>query len=186
MSSPPRICVYCGSKAGHHQAYARVASALGAALAQRGLGLVYGGGNIGLMGQLADAALAGGTEVIGVIPQLLDDRELAHRGLTELIVVEDMHQRKTIMAQRAHAFIVLPGGYGTLEELFEITAWSQLGFHRKPVGLLNIEGYFDHLIAFLDHAVREQFLQPHHRALLRVETDVDTLIEYLLTDVGNI
>ena len=183
MLPTPSICVYCGSKTGLHKTYGQVAADLGSCIAQRGLGLVYGGSNVGLMGLLADAALAGNTEVIGVIPQNLDAKELAHRGLTELIVVENMHQRKSIMAQRAQAFIALPGGYGTLEELFEAIAWSQLGIHHKPLGLLNTRGYFDHLIAFLDHAVREQFLQPHHRALLCVEQDVDALVDTLLANL---
>ncbi len=180
MSESRRICVYCGSKTGVDQVYTAAALALGAALARRGLGLVYGGGNVGLMGLLADAVLAGGGQVVGVIPQALADRELAHLKLTELRVVDDMHQRKALMAEQAHAFIALPGGYGTLEELFEALAWAQLGFHPKPVGLLNTAGYFDHLLAFLDHAVGQQFLQLRHRQLLRVGIEAEALVETLL------
>jgi len=175
--------VYCGSKTGTHQEYQEAAASLGAALGKRGLGLVYGGGNIGLMAALADAALAHGANVIGVIPRSLEKKELGHCGLDELIVVADMHQRKAIMAERAHAFVVLPGGYGTLEELFEAVAWAQLGLHQKPVALLNTRGYFDHLIAFLDHAVDEAFLRPHHRPLVRVEGEVDPLVDGLLLDL---
>jgi len=172
--------VYCGSQVGGNQAYVSQAIRLGAALATRGLGLVYGGGNIGLMGCLADAVLANGGEVIGVIPRALEQKELAHRGVTELIVVADMHARKSAMAERADAFVAMPGGFGTLEELFEATAWAQLGIHPKPVGLLNCEGYFDHLIAFLDHAVREQFLRPQHRDLLQADPDPAALLTSLL------
>jgi len=175
----PKICVYCGSQAGLHPAYRESAVELGTALGQRGLGLVYGGGNVGLMGLLADAALAHGAEVIGVIPRALEERELGHQSLHELIVVDDMHQRKATMAARAQAFVALPGGYGTLEELFEAVAWAQLDFHRKPVALLNTRGYFDHLLAFLDHAVEQDFLRPHHRPLLRVETQIPRLLDVL-------
>jgi len=174
-----RVCVYCGSKTGSDKAYAAQAVSLGTALAGRGLGLVYGGGNVGLMGCLADAVLDAGGEVTGVIPRALEQQELAHRGLNELIVVDDMHARKSTMAARADAFVAMPGGYGTLEELFEVAAWAQLGIHPKPVGLLNCGGYFDHLIAFLDHAVNEEFLRPQHRALLHAETDPETLIATL-------
>ena len=180
MSEARRVCVYCGSKTGAGPVYTAAAASLGAALAKRGLGLVYGGGNVGLMGLLADAVLAGGGQVIGVIPQALVDRELAHLKLSELHVVEDMHQRKALMAAKAHAFIALPGGYGTLEELFEALAWSQLGFHPKPVGLLNTAGYFDHLLAFLDHAVGEEFLQGRHRRLLQVGAEAEALVDTLL------
>ena len=174
------ICVYCGSKTGIHPDYQKAATALGTALGERGLGLVYGGGNIGLMGLLADAALAHGARVVGVIPHPLEQKELAHRSLHELIVVDDMHQRKATMAARAHAFVALPGGYGTLEELFEAVAWTQLDFHRKPVALFNTRGYFDHLLAFLDHAVDEEFLRPHHRSLICVEGEVDVLLDGLM------
>jgi uncharacterized protein (TIGR00730 family) len=137
--------------------------------------LVYGGGHVGLMGVVADACLAAGGRAVGVIVQNLVDRELAHQGLTELIVVETMHQRKAIMAERAHAFVALPGGYGTGDELFEILTWAQLGFHARPIGLLNTTGYFDPLLGWLDHMVREDFLRPKHRDLLLVDDDVERL-----------
>ncbi len=178
-TQPYAVCVYCGSKSGANDAYRRDAEILGRALVKRGLGLVYGGGNAGLMGALANAVLAGGGQALGVIPSALEERELAHRGLTELVVVEDMHARKALMAARSQAFIALPGGYGTLEELFEAVAWSQLGIHGKPVGLLNSGGYYDHLVAFLDHAVERQFLRPHHRALLTVSHDPERLLDKL-------
>ena len=170
------ICVYCGSKSGADGKYVRTAETLGRAIALHGMRLVYGGGNVGLMGSLADAVLAGGGGVTGVIPAALRDRELAHTDLDELIVVEDMHERKATMAARADAFVALPGGYGTLEELFEAVAWVQLGFHQKPVSLLNSHGYFDHLLAFLDHAMDEELLRPPHRALLQIESDPLELI----------
>lgn len=174
------ICVYCGSKSGANKKYVHAAEALGRAIARHGMRLVYGGGNVGLMGSLADAVLAGGGGVTGVIPAALRDRELAHTDLGELIVVEDMHERKATMAARADAFVALPGGYGTLEELFEAVAWAQLGFHQKPVSLLNSHGYFDHLIAFLDHAMDVELLRPQHRALLQIESDPDELIAVLV------
>jgi uncharacterized protein (TIGR00730 family) len=148
-------------------------------LVRRGLGLVYGGARVGVMGALADAALEAGGRVVGVIPQALAHREVAHEGLTELIVTESMHARKTIMAQRADAFVALPGGIGTLEEIFEIWTWTQLGLHDKPCGLLDVEGYFDALVRFLDHAVAEQYLQPAHRAILAIDRDPDRLLDAL-------
>lgn len=174
-----RVCVYCGSSSGRGDGYRSLARAMGNALADRGLGLVYGGASIGLMGELADAALAGGTEVMGVIPSVVQDREVAHAGLTQLICVNTMHERKTLMAERADAFVAMPGGLGTLEELFEILTWAQLSMHDKPVGLLNGEGYFDGLVAFLDHCVAEELIQPRHRALLRVASDPATLLDQL-------
>ena len=182
-----KICVYCGSKvgkAGANSTYVRHAIALGKAIAQRGFGLVYGGGNVGLMGQVADAVMAAGEQVVGVIPRALAERELAHQDLTELIIVEDMHERKAIMAQRSVAFVALPGGYGTLEELFEVTAWAQLGFHQKPIALLNTDGYFDHLLAFLNHATDEGFLKKQHRGLLYVESDPATLADVLVSNLS--
>ncbi len=179
MAPAQRICVYCGSKKGDSPAHAALATALGTAIARRGLGLVFGGGHVGLMGVLANAALAGGAEVIGVIPADLQERELAHDRLSQLVVVADMHQRKAAMAQQADAFVALPGGYGTLEELFEMLSWSQLGFHAKPVGLLDDSAYFHHLLAFLDIAVEQQFLRPQHRALLLAERDPETLLDLL-------
>ena len=179
MRPAARLCVYCGSKTGNDPIYGQTATALGRALARRGLGLVYGGGSIGLMGLLADAALSGGAEVIGVIPHRLNQLEFGHQGLNELIVVQNMHERKARMAQHAQAFLALPGGYGTLEELFEALAWSQLGLHRKPVGLLNLRGYFDQLVAFLDRAVGQGFLSPRHRELVRVDQDLESLLDEL-------
>ncbi|MEE2656950.1 MAG: TIGR00730 family Rossman fold protein [Candidatus Latescibacterota bacterium] len=175
-----RICVYCGSKVGINGSYAEAATALGRSLARRSCRLVYGGGSVGLMGRIADVVLKGGGEVLGVIPRDLWQRELGHRGLTELVVVDDMHERKAFMAESAEAFVALPGAYGTLEELFEVIAWAQLEIHNKPVGLLNTNGYFDHLLSFLDHSVQEGFLREHHRDLLRVETDAEALVDDLL------
>ena len=175
-----RICVYCGSKPGAGGAYSQEARALGAGIARRGMGMVYGGGNCGLMGLVADAVMAAGGDVVGVIPRGMNDRELAHTGLAELIVVDGMHERKAIMAARSHAFVALPGGYGTMEELFEAAAWAQLEIHDKPIGLLNTAGYFDHLLAFLDHAVSEEFLRPRHRDLLHVESEPGALLAALV------
>ena len=175
------ICVFCGSRSGGPAVYADAAKHLGALLAARGLGLVYGAGHIGLMGIIADAVLNAGGRVVGVIPQDLVDRELAHKALTELIVVDTMHQRKALMAERADAFLALPGGYGTLDETFEILTWAQLGHHGKPVGLLNVAGFFDGLLAWLDHAVREGFIKPKHRDLLLVDDDAGRLLEELTT-----
>jgi uncharacterized protein (TIGR00730 family) len=173
------VCVFCGSQGGKPAVYADAARKLGTLLAGRGLGLVYGAGHVGLMGILADAALAKGGRVVGVIPQDLVDRELAHTGLTELIVVDTMHQRKALMAERSDAFIALPGGYGTLDETFEILTWAQLGYHNKPVGLLNVAGYFDGLLAWLDHAGHEGFLRSKHRDLLTVDVDAERLLDRL-------
>ena len=170
------ICVYCGSKSGRGEVYYREAKLLGIAIALKGYGLIFGGGNVGLMGAVAEGTLEAGGSATGVIPHALAKRDLAHRELHELIVVKDMHERKAIMAQRADAFVALPGGYGTLEELFEVIAWLQLGFHTKPIGLLNTEGYYDDLIAFLDNAVQCQFLYIEHRSLLNVESKADELV----------
>jgi len=170
------ICVYCGSSPGRQQVYAEAARALGRALLARGLGLVYGGASIGLMGVLADTVLAGGGRVVGVIPQALARREVAHAGLTELIVTASMHERKTRMAELSDGFIALPGGIGTFEELFEIWTWAQLGIHHKPVGLLNVAGYFDALLSFLDHATQEQFLKASQRQLLLAECEAPALL----------
>jgi uncharacterized protein (TIGR00730 family) len=152
---------------------------VGRLVAERRLGLVFGGGHVGLMGVLADAALAAGGEVIGVIPQMLVDRELAHPGLTELRIVRSMHERKALMAELADAFLALPGGLGTFEELCEVLTWAQLGLHHKPCGCLNVCGYFDPLAALLDRAVAEGFLQPSHRLLLKIEADPQTLLATL-------
>jgi len=172
-----RVCVYAGSNPGSDPAYADAARALAALLAERGIGLVYGGGNVGLMGVIADTALAAGGEVIGVMPQALIDREIGHRGITELRVVGSMHERKAQMAELSDAFVALPGGIGTLEELIEVYTWSQLGLHRKPCGVLNVLGYYDHLAAFLDRAVSAGFLRPQHRAVLSVAGDPAELLD---------
>jgi uncharacterized protein (TIGR00730 family) len=173
------VCVFCGSLAGNRDEYAEAARGMGKAIASRGLELVYGAGHIGLMGILADAALEAGGQVIGVIPQALVDRELAHRGLTELVIVETMHQRKARMADRSDAFVALPGGYGTLDETFEILTWAQLGLHTKPVGMLNVGGFFDPLLAWMDRAVAEGFLRTQHRHLLCVHEEPAALLDAL-------
>ena len=171
-----RICVYCGSNFGSDPAFRTAAETVGRTCAQRGLGIVYGGGSVGLMGTVADAALAAGGEVIGVIPRKLIELEKEHRGLTELIEVETMHERKKIMMDRADGFIALPGGFGTMEELFEVAAWLQLGYHRKPVGVLNVGGYFDPLLTLLDTMEHGGLLKPQHRALMLVDHDLDALL----------
>jgi uncharacterized protein (TIGR00730 family) len=174
-----RICVFCGSSPGARPAYAEAAAELGRLLVADGVGLVYGGGHVGLMGVLADSVLAEGGEAVGVIPQALVDREIGHTGLTELRVVGSMHERKALMAELADAFVALPGGLGTLEELFEVYTWSQLGLHRKPCALLDVDGYYSGITDFLAHAVRERFLSEEHRALLVVERDPRALLERL-------
>lgn len=175
----PRVCVFAGSSVGVRPSYRAAAEALGSAIAARGWGLVYGGGGIGLMGVVADAALAGGGEVIGVIPNALDTHEVAHRGLTSLRVVADMHTRKASMADLADGFVALPGGLGTFDELFEIVTWAQLGFHAKPIGLLDVDGYFAPLRALVEHAVAEGFVAPRYRALLDVDSDPIALLDRL-------
>lgn len=172
-----RICVYSGSSAGIRNDYADAARDLGCALAGRGIGLVYGGAHVGLMGAVADAALDAGGEVIGVIPQSLVDKEVAHRGLPDLRIVHSMHERKALMADLADGFIALPGGWGTLEELFETVTWAQLGLHQKPCGLLNVSGYFDGLLTFVEHAVREGFLRQAHADALLVADSPSALLE---------
>ena len=171
-----RVCVYAGSNPGNDPAYAEAARELAALLAERGIGLVYGGGKVGLMGVIADAAMDAGGEVIGVMPQALIDREIGHVGLTELKVVDSMHERKALMAELADAFVALPGGIGTLEELIEVYTWSQLGLHDKACGVLNVNGYYDALAAFLDHAVDAGFLRPQHRAVLAVASEPADLL----------
>ncbi len=165
------VCVFCASSSGTRPAYIEAANALGAVLAARGFGLVYGGGSVGLMGAVADAALAAGAPAIGVLPAVLKEREIAHPGLTELHYVESMHERKAMMAGRADAFIALPGGFGTLDEFIEILTWAQLGIHAKPCVLVNTQGYFDGLLRFMDHAVAEGFVQTQHRAKVQVAAD---------------
>jgi uncharacterized protein (TIGR00730 family) len=174
-----RICVYAGSSAGARPEYAAAARELGTRLAQAGLAVVYGGGNIGLMGVLADAALAAGGEVIGVITHGLADKELAHGGATEMHRVGTMHERKWRMAESSDAFLALPGGFGTLEEFFEALTWLQLGLHRKPVGLLNVAGFYDPLLAVLEQMEAERFVRPEHRALVLVESDPGNLLTRL-------
>jgi uncharacterized protein (TIGR00730 family) len=176
----PRICVFCGSSRGVGEIYAESARDFGSALVRRGLELVFGGGHVGLMGVLADAVLASGGRAIGVIPRALVEKELAHQRLTELHVVETMHQRKALMADGAGCFTALPGGFGTADELFEILTWAQLGLHARPVGLLNVGGYFDPLLGWLDHMVRERFLPAEHRDRLLVSGDPDVLLDALL------
>ena len=170
------LCVFCGSAAGSREDYAIAARNLGRLLAERGIRLVYGGGNVGLMGVLADGAIARGGEVIGVIPQSLVDRELAHRGVSELRVVRSMHERKALMADLSDAFIALPGGYGTIEEFCEVLTWAQLGLHRKPFGLLNVKRFYDPFIAQINHAVEMKFIDPASWELLMVDENVDELL----------
>lgn len=170
------VCVYCGSSAGDRPEYVDAARALGRALAQRGIELIYGGAQVGLMGHVANAALEHGGRVIGVIPQMLVRKEIAHAGLTALHVTASMHERKQKMADLSEGFIALPGGIGTFEELFEIWTWGQLGLHRRPCGLLNVAGYYDDLVRFLDHATASGFIRAEQRAMLSVERDVDALL----------
>jgi len=172
-----RVCVYCGSSPGGSPSYRRAATWLADVLYAEGYALVYGGASKGLMGVLADRMLSNGGEVIGVIPKQLQEKEIAHRGLTELHVVESMHERKSMMTVLSDAFIAMPGGTGTLEEIIETMTWGQLRFHEKPFGLLNVDGYFDSLLSFLDHAMAQQFLRPPHREMLQV---ADTPEELLL------
>ncbi len=174
-----RVCVYCGSNVGARPAYARAAVSLGEALAARGLELVFGGGRVGLMGVLADAVLAAGGRAVGVIPEALVARDVAHRGLSELKVVASMHERKAIMAELSDAFVALPGGLGTLEELAEAATWTQLDLHRKACGLLNVEGYYDALLAQLDRAVADRFVRPAHRAIIVADADPVALLDRL-------
>jgi uncharacterized protein (TIGR00730 family) len=178
-----RVCVFTGSSPGARSAYRDAAVSLGGLLAARGIGLVYGGAKVGLMGALADAALAAGGEVIGVIPRALMDREVGHTGLSELRIVASMHQRKQTMADLADGFIAMPGGMGTVEELTEILTWAQLGMHRKPAGVLNVQGYFEKFLAFLDHAVAERFLARGNRDMILVAdtgaTLLDAMAEYV-------
>ena len=178
---PLSICVYCGSRDGDRPAFAAAARAVGAEIGRRGWQLVYGGGRSGLMGRVADAALAAGARVIGVIPASLMQREVGHTGLTELHVVDTMHQRKLMLAERSDAFIALPGGIGTLEELFETWSWRQLGYHDKPIGLLNVEGCYDRLLAFLDQTAGRGFMTEAQRALLDVDDDAGGLLDRLAT-----
>ncbi len=183
MDGISSLCVYCGSSNGRLDGYAEAGRALARTMVERGIRLVYGGAGIGIMGTLANEVLRLGGEAVGVIPQALMRKEVAHDGLSELHVTPSMHARKTLMAELADGFIALPGGIGTFEELFEIWTWGQLGFHRKPCGLLNVHGYYDALIAFLDHAASEQFVRPQHREMLMVANDAPTLLDRFATYV---
>jgi uncharacterized protein (TIGR00730 family) len=181
-----RLCVFCGASEGNHPAYRETAESVGRLLGRRGIGLVYGGGNVGLMGAMASACLAAGGRVTGIIPQMLVDREVAHNGLTELEVVNSMHERKARMADLADAFMTLPGGFGTWEECFEILTWSQLGIQRKPCALLNVNGYYDPLLAMADGAVAAGFLRGGFRELLMSDTDAERLLDRLtLLSISN-
>ena len=177
MNPLKSICVYCGSSTGRLEAYASSAKALAESLVNRNIQLVYGGASVGVMGMVADHVLMLGGQAIGVIPKALADKEVMHKNLTELHVTQSMHERKMLMAELSDGFIALPGGIGTLEELFEIWTWAQLGFHQKPCGLLNVEGYYDSLIQFLDHMLTEQFVKEHHRSMLIVEVHPEKLLD---------
>ncbi|MBV6323216.1 TIGR00730 family Rossman fold protein [Duganella violaceipulchra] len=173
------ICVYCGANAGVSPAYAEAARALGRALVADNLSLVYGGGNVGLMGIIADEVLRMGGEVTGVIPTALVEREVGHTGLTRQFIVKDMHERKAMMAELADGFIAMPGGMGTLEELFEMLTWSQLGIHAKPIGLLNVDGFYDGLTGFIQHASAQGFIRPQHAALMMSASEPQALLQLL-------
>ena len=173
----PRLCIFCGSSTGHRSAYTEAAQDMGRALVQRGLGLVYGGGRVGLMGVVAETVLAGGGEVIGVIPHAFVEREVAHHGVADLRIVRTMHERKALMAELSDGFIALPGGYGTLDEFCEIITWAQLGIHRKPCALLNVLGYFDPFLAQLDRATQDGFVQPSMRALVLSHSQPEPLLD---------
>ncbi len=172
-----RICVYCGSRPGNRPEYVETARRLGALLVERGIGLVYGGASVGIMGAVADAVLKGGGEVIGVIPHGLVQKEIAHDHLTDLRIVENMHERKALMADLSDAMVALPGGYGTFEEVFEAITWSQLGIHRKAIGLLNVGGFYDGLLALVDHAIAEGFVPTEHRGLIVEATEPEVLLD---------
>lgn len=177
MNQIKRLCVYCGSSMGRSESYAQSAKALADSLVSHNIALVYGGASIGIMGTLADQVLQSGGQVVGVIPKALAHKEVMHQGLTELHITQSMHDRKMLMADLSDGFIALPGGIGTLEELFEIWTWAQLGFHQKPCGLLNVDGYFNALIEFLNHVQTEQFVKPHHHDLLIVESEPNPLLD---------
>lgn len=179
------VCVYCGSRLGRKPAYQALASALGTAIGRRGWQLVYGGGRVGLMGVVAEATLAAGGRVVGVIPSSLMKPEVSHAGLTELHVVDTMHQRKQMMAERSDAFIAMPGGIGTFEELFEVWTWRHLGYHDRPLGLLDTEGYWTPMVAFLQHAAAEGFMDAEQLAMLHVADDVERLLDVLAAATGS-
>jgi hypothetical protein len=177
---PKRFCVYCGSNSGARPGYGEATTALARALVAHGIGIVYGGGNVGLMGTLADTALAAGGEVVGVIPEFLVAKEVAHAGLTEMRIVGSMQERKALMAELSDAFIALPGGLGTFDEFCETLTWTQLGLHQKPTAILNVEGYYDPLLAMFRHAEQERFIKPQHAKMIIVETNPEALVEKLL------
>jgi len=179
MNRSKRICVYCGAQAGRDASFAKAAREFGVAVARAGLGIVYGGGRIGMMGELADAALGADGEVLGVIPRSLTTSEVAHSGLSELFIVNTMHERKAMMAHLSSAFAILPGGFGTLEEMMEILTWRQLGLHDKPIGILNVDDYFGPLFEFFDHAKTTGFIQSHHLDLMVRSDDAGALVSEL-------
>lgn len=174
------ICVFCGSGVGKRATYIEAARELGRHIVAKGLALVYGGGNIGLMREIADTVLEEGGEVTGVMPGLIAEKEIIHEGLTRTHIVDTMHERKALMAELSDAFIAMPGGFGTIDEMFEVMTWNQLEIINKPAGLLNVDGYFDHLLAFIDHSVNEHFVRKEHRDNLIVETDGETLLGRLM------
>lgn len=174
------ICVFCGSNPGANPVFMETAEKLGLFLVEKNVGLVYGGGRVGLMGKIADTVMANGGNVIGIIPKSLSDKEVAHQGLNELHIVDSMHTRKAMMADFSDGFIALPGGFGTFEELCEIITWAQLGFHAKPCGLLNIEGYYDPLVKLFDTATKERFVRPEHRKLVLIENEIERLFELMV------
>ncbi|HTO01276.1 MAG TPA: TIGR00730 family Rossman fold protein [Microthrixaceae bacterium] len=180
----PRICVYCASRLGDDPTFEQSARDVGKVFANKGIDLVFGGGQVGLMGVIADTALSGGRHVIGVIPRNLMDKEVGHEGLSELRIVENMAERKRTMFDEGDAFLTLPGGVGTMEELFEVLCWAYLGLHSKPIGLLNVDGYYDELISFLDRSVERGMTNPRARQLLRVDDDPEVLVEALLSMIG--
>lgn len=174
-----RVCVFCGSSSGVKQEYAVGARELGLVLAKKNIDLVYGGGHVGLMGIVADAAMSAGAKAIGIIPRCLADKEVAHQGLTELKIVQTMHERKAQMSELSDGFIAMPGGFGTLEELFEVITWAQLGIHKKPFGLFNVAGYYDKLIEFMDYQVEQGFVPQRHREMIIVSDEAEQLVEML-------
>ena len=185
LVSPFSVCVYCGSRAGARPSYTTLARRLGAAIGARGWQLVYGGGRAGLMGEVAEATLAAGGRVVGVIPDSLMKLEVGHAGLSELHVVQTMHQRKQMMAERSHAFIAMPGGIGTFEELFEVWTWRHLGYHDRPLGLLEAEGYWAPMVQFLQHSVAEGFMGSDQMAMLHIDDQVDRLLDVLAAHAGD-
>jgi uncharacterized protein (TIGR00730 family) len=180
-----RICVFCGSSSGRREEYRAAAELTGRTLAQRGIGLVYGGGRVGLMGAMADAALAAGGQVIGVIPDVLMAKEVGHHGLTEMHVVRNLHERKAMMADLSDAFLALPGGFGTFEEFCEVITWSQLSLHKKPCGMLNVAGYWNPLAEMFDHSVAEGFLKSQNRGIVLMDEDIDALLHAMSVWVPN-